>query len=75
MFVIAILSKLLNQMYNEFKKTADTSFKVVRFNLTPKIAEVTLNSFIFVLDIFCTNVARKCGMINITHDVTFYLLQ
>ena len=37
--------------------------KVVTFNMNPKFTEVTLNSFIFIMDIFCTNLARKFGMI------------
>ena len=41
--------------------------------MKPKFAEVTLNSFIFVLNIFCTNLARKFGMINITHEVNFFI--
>ena len=55
--------------------TADTSFKVVTFNMNPKFTEVTLNSFIFVMDIFFTNLARKFGIISITHEVSFCLLQ
>ena len=43
--------------------------------MNPKFTKVTLNSFIFVLNIFCTNLAKKFGMINITHEVTFCLLQ
>ena len=43
--------------------------KFVTFNMDPKFTEVTLNSFIFAMDIFCTNPARKFGMIDITHEV------
>ena len=43
--------------------------------MNPKFTKVTLNSFIFVLNIFSTNLAKKLGMINITHEVTFCLLQ
>ena len=50
--------------------------KIVTFNMNPKFTEVTLNSFIFVMDIFGTNLARKFdGMINITHEVSFCLLR
>ena len=41
--------------------------KFVTFNMDPKFAEVTLNGFIFTMDIFCTNPARKFGMIDIAH--------
>ena len=37
--------------------------------MNPKFAEVTLNSFIFVMNIFCTNPARKFGLINNTHGL------
>ena len=42
--------------------------KFVTFNMNPEFTEVTLNGFIFVMDIFCTNPARKFGMIDITFD-------
>ena len=49
--------------------------KVVTFNMNPKFTEATPNSSIFVMNIFCTNLARKFGMINITHEVSFCLLE
>ena len=48
--------------------------KIVTFNMNSKFTEVTLNSFIFVMDIFCTIPARKFEMIDITHEVSFCLL-
>ena len=35
--------------------------------MNPKLAEVTLNSFIIVMNIFLTNPASKFGMIDSTH--------
>ena len=32
---------------------------VAAFDMHPKITDITLNSFVFVMDIFCTSVARK----------------
>ena len=42
--------------------------KVVTFNMNPKFTEVTLNSFTFVMDVFCTSPARKFGIIDLTHE-------
>ena len=39
--------------------------------MNPKFTEVTQNSFIFVMDIFYTNPARKFGMIDIKREVQF----
>ena len=41
----------------------------VTFNVNPKFTEVTLNNFIFVMDIFWTNPARKFGLNDVTHKV------
>ena len=41
--------------------------------MNPKFTKVTLNTF--VMYIFCTNPARKFGIIDITLDVSFCLLQ
>ena len=49
--------------------------KVVAFNINPEFTEVTLNSFLFVMDTFCTNPARKFGMIDITHEVSLFITQ
>ena len=49
--------------------------KVVTFNINPEFTEVTLNSFLFVMVIFCTNPARKFGMIDITHEVSLFITQ
>ena len=35
-----------------------------------KFTAVTLNSFIFVMDIFCSNPARKFVIIDIAHEVS-----
>ena len=44
--------------------------KFVTVNMNPKFTEVILKIFIFVMDIFCTNPARrKFGIIDITHEV------
>ena len=43
--------------------------------MNPKFTKVTLNTFIFVMYIFCANPARKFGIIDITLDVSFCLLQ
>ena len=48
---------------------------IVAFNMILKFTEVTLNSSIFVVDIFGTNPARKFGIIGFTHEVSFGLLQ
>ena len=37
--------------------------------MNPKIAEVTQNSFIFVMTTFCTNPAKIFRMIDITHEL------
>ena len=42
--------------------------------MNPKFTEVTLNSFVFVRDIFCTNPAMKFGIIDITNEVSSYLV-
>ena len=39
--------------------------------MNPKFIKVTLNSFIITMNIFYTNLARKFGIIDITHDVSF----
>ena len=39
--------------------------------MNPKFTEVTLNSFIFVFNIFCINPAKKFGMMDVTHEVSF----
>ena len=49
--------------------------KVATFNMNPKFTEVTLNSLIFVMDIFSKNLERRFRMINVTHEVSFCLLQ
>ena len=40
--------------------------KVVTFNMNPMFTEITLNSFILVMNIFCTVPTRKFGIIGIT---------
>ena len=47
--------------------------KVATFNVNSKFTEVTLNSFIFVVDIFCTYPARKFEMIDIIHAGSYFL--
>ena len=42
--------------------------------MNPEFTEVTLNSFIFVIDIFRTDPARKFETIDITHEFSFCLL-
>ena len=37
--------------------------------MNPEFTEITLNSFSFVGDIFCTNLARKLGISDITHGL------
>ena len=48
-----------------------TNFIFIRisFYTNPEFPEVTLNSFIFVMNIFCKNPASKFGMIDITHGL------
>ena len=41
----------------------------VTFSMNSKLTEVTLNSFVFAMDVFCANPARKFGIIDITHKV------
>ena len=48
--------------------------KIVTFNMNPRFKEVTLNSFVIVMYNFCTNPARKIGITDITHEVSFCLL-
>ena len=50
--------------------------KIVTFNMNSKFTEVTLNSFNFVIfwDIFCTNLAWKYRIIDITHGFSSCLL-
>ena len=48
--------------------------KAARFNTNPKFKEVTLNSFIFVIDIFCTNPARKFAFTDITYEACSFCL-
>ena len=40
--------------------------KFVTFNMSPMFTKVTLNSFIFAMNIFCTVPRRKFGIIGIT---------
>ena len=47
--------------------------KVVTFNVNSKFTEVTLNSFIFVVDIFCKYLARKFEMIDVIHAGSYFL--
>lgn len=49
---------------------------VVTFYMNARFADVTLNSFIFVIDIFCTNCARKFGMIDIIQGLVsvYYIM-
>ena len=41
--------------------------KIATFNMNPKFTEVILNGFVFVMDIFWTNPARKFEIINIRY--------
>ena len=41
--------------------------------MNPEFTEVTLNSFILVMNIFCTNPARKIGIIDITLDYLVFV--
>ena len=43
--------------------------KIVTFYMNPKFAEVTLNSFVFDINILCTNPAGKFWMIDVTHGL------
>ena len=43
--------------------------KIVTFFMNPKFAEVMLNRFFFVINIYCTNPTRKFGMIDMTHGL------
>ena len=47
---------------------------IVVFNMTPKFTEVTLNSFVSIVNIFHTKSTRKFEIIDITHG-SFCLLQ
>ena len=47
---------------------------MVVFNMTPKFTEVTLNSFVFFMNIFHANSTGKFEIIDITH-ASFCLLQ
>ena len=44
--------------------------------MNPKFAEITLNIYIFVMNIFCTDPARNFGMIDITHGLVsvYYIM-
>ena len=42
--------------------------------MNPKFTEVTMNSFILIMNFYCTDPARKFGMIDIEHEVSFCLL-
>ena len=42
--------------------------------MNPKLAEVTLNSFTIVMNIFLTNPARKFGMIDSTHGYRRHII-
>ena len=48
--------------------------KILEFKVNSKFTEVTLNSFIFIMGIFCTSSTTKFGIIGITHEVSFCLL-
>ena len=53
------------RIYDSFEDTYNL-IKIVTFNVNPKFIGVALNRFIFAMDIFCTNCARKFGVIDIT---------
>ena len=50
--------------------------KVVKVNMNPVFTKVILNSFIFVVDIFCAGATRKFGIIGIItrHQASFCLI-
>ena len=54
-----------SRIYHSFEDTCNL-IKIVTFNVNPKFTGVALNRFIFTMDIFCTNPARKFGLIDIT---------
>ena len=53
------------RIYHSFEDTCNL-IKIVTFNVNPKFTGVALNRFIFTMDIFCTNPARKFGLIDFT---------
>ena len=50
--------------------------KIVMFYMNPKFTEVTLYSFVFAMNIFWTNAARKFGMTDIKHRLVsvYYIM-
>ena len=57
------------RIHHSFEDTCNLNNKFVTFKMNPKLKEVTLNSFIFAMDILFTNPGRKFGMIDVTHEV------
>ena len=47
---------------------------LVTLSMNPNFTEVILNSFIFVMDIFCTKPTRKFWIIDLTHEASFCLI-
>ena len=60
--------------YQSFEIYKIKIIKVVTFNVNPKFTEVQPNSIIFAMDDFCTNPARKFGIIDLTHEASFCFL-
>ena len=42
--------------------------------MNPSFVEVTLDSFIFAMEIFSTDPARKCGISDTKHEASMCLL-
>ena len=59
-----------SMQFHDFEDTSNLLININTLNMNPKFTETILNSFIFARDIFCTNPARKFGIIDITHEVS-----
>ena len=60
--------------YQKLSQTWECAFKIVTLDINSKFTGVILNSFIFVMDIFCTNQEKEIGIIDIRREVSFFFL-
>ena len=60
--------------YQKLSQTWEYAFKIVTIDINSKFTGVILNSFIFVMDIFCTNQEKEIGITDIRREVRFFFL-
>ena len=56
------LEQVILRIFLTLQKFIIDTIKIVTLNVDPKVTDITLNSMIFVINIFITNLARKYQM-------------